>query len=193
MGKIYVASRLTNSQRAKEIQNRFIAEGCTITYDWTTHGQAYEPDQLKYISKEEERGVIEADVLFMVFPAGHGSHWEAGLARGLQISGKKIEIILLLDHKQPVELKSFYYGPTIKIFYDEDEAIEHSLKFVGISGEERDDTGLESIICPHCKQTLPVPQIQAFQTQQLVYLKCEMCNKGITKQQISDTYHERRA
>jgi len=134
--KVYVASRLTNAKEAKRIQQRFISEGCEITYDWTIHGQALDPEQLKTICEAEEQGVITADVLFMVFPAGIGSHWEAGIARGLQLCRRPhqiytpIEIVILFNKEQPIEMKSFYYAPTIKKFYDEDEAIAYSLEFM---------------------------------------------------------------
>lgn len=58
--------------------------------------------------------------------------------------------------------------------------------------ERRDDTNLDSLICPHCKQTLPVLKIRAFEKQQLLYMKCDLCGKGITKQQIDETYREYR-
>ena len=55
---------------------------------------------------------------------------------------------------------------------------------------KRDDTGLHSIICPHCKQTAAVLRIQAFKAQQLVFLRCDKCDQPITKQQISDAFRE---
>jgi len=56
----------------------------------------------------------------------------------------------------------------------------------------RDDTGLFSVICPHCKQTVPAPQIQLFEKQQLLFLQCTWCGEGITKTQIDDAYREYR-
>ena len=56
--------------------------------------------------------------------------------------------------------------------------------------EKRDDTGLRSLICPHCKQTLPIAQIRAFEQQQLVWALCDSCGEEITEQQINDTYKE---
>lgn len=61
---------------------------------------------------------------------------------------------------------------------------------ITMAADKRDDTGLRSLICPHCKQTLPVLQIQAFEQQQLVYMKCGLCGEGITKKQIDETYRE---
>lgn len=54
----------------------------------------------------------------------------------------------------------------------------------------RDDTGLHSIVCPHCKGSIPIPLIRTFEQQQLVYVKCKHCKKGITKEQIDNTYRE---
>ncbi len=56
----------------------------------------------------------------------------------------------------------------------------------------RDDTGLHAVVCPHCKHTLPVPNIQAFECQQLIYLKCEFCQKGLNKEEINNAYREYR-
>jgi hypothetical protein len=61
----------------------------------------------------------------------------------------------------------------------------------GISmSEGRDDTNLHSLVCPHCKQTTSIPEVQAFEKQQLVYVRCGHCNAGITKEQIANTYRE---
>jgi RNase P subunit RPR2 len=59
-----------------------------------------------------------------------------------------------------------------------------------MSDEERDDTGLFQLICPHCKEPVPIPTIRAFEQQQLVFARCGSCGKGITKQQIDNTYRE---
>jgi len=56
--------------------------------------------------------------------------------------------------------------------------------------DKRDDTGLTSLVCPHCNQTVPVLQLQLFEKQQLLYLKCENCGEGITKDQISETWRD---
>lgn len=58
--------------------------------------------------------------------------------------------------------------------------------------ERRDDTNLRFLICPHCKTTLPVLQLRLFEKQQLLYMKCNECGEGITKDQIDNTYREYR-
>jgi len=54
----------------------------------------------------------------------------------------------------------------------------------------RDDSNLSTLYCPHCNQPIPIINIQAFEKQQLVFIRCESCDKGITKQQIDDAYKE---
>lgn len=59
-----------------------------------------------------------------------------------------------------------------------------------MTAANRDDVGLTSLVCPHCKMVIPVPLVQAFEKQQLLYLKCENCGKGITKDQISEAWRD---
>lgn len=57
-------------------------------------------------------------------------------------------------------------------------------------GEGRDDAGLIAIHCPHCNQMVDVPQIQAFEQQQMLFMECPKCSEGITKPQIDEAYRE---
>lgn len=123
-GKIYIATSLNNAQRANELQKRFRDAGCDITYDWTVHGQVYTEAELIRVGIAEERGVADADVLFMMFPARVGTHFEMGLARGL---GTKI--VMLFD-KQDTRQLSFYYLSGIERFTNEDDAVNHTLEFL---------------------------------------------------------------
>jgi len=52
------------------------------------------------------------------------------------------------------------------------------------------DNRLASVICPHCKGTAKVPRVQVFEEQTLIFLKCEHCDKCISKEQIQNTYRE---
>ncbi len=56
--------------------------------------------------------------------------------------------------------------------------------------ERRDDSGLISVICPHCGMSADVPQIQCFEQQQLLSLKCCHCGKYINKDEIDNAYRE---
>lgn len=55
---------------------------------------------------------------------------------------------------------------------------------------DRNDNTLRSIICPHCKYTIQIPSVRVFAEQQLIFVRCERCDKGITKRQIDDAYKE---
>ena len=122
-GKVYIGTSLNNAQRANDLQKRFSDAGCEITYDWTVHGQVHTEEELAQYGIEEERGVKDADVFFMIFPARTGSHFEMGLARGLDV-----KIVLLIEKEQ--ELKTFYYLPGVTRFTDEDDAVNYTLKFL---------------------------------------------------------------
>jgi hypothetical protein len=128
LGKVYVGTSLHNAERAQQIQKRFRDAGCIITYDWTTHGQVHTEEELIRFGIEEEKGIQNCDVFFMIFPARTGTHWEGGLARGLQLAGKKIAIVILMEEDQ--EKKTFHYLDGVSRFTDEDAAIEHSLSFI---------------------------------------------------------------
>jgi len=126
MNKVYIATRLHNAARAQEIKEKLYALGIEITYDWTKHGQVYSEEELRAFGEEEENGVRTCDVLLMIFPGGCGSHWEAGLARGLNIP-----IVLLMEKE--VEQKTFYYLDGVHQTKTEDEAIKKVLTLLGRS------------------------------------------------------------
>ena len=123
MAKIYVGSSLFNSDRVRQLYQKLIGLGHEITYDWTQHGQVFDLEKLFKIGILEENGVFDADIFLMVLPARSGTHWEGGFARGLQIMGKKIEIIILMEHEHEQERKTFHYLPGIHRFTDEDSVI----------------------------------------------------------------------
>jgi hypothetical protein len=125
--KIYVASSLNNAANAVRIMNRLRGLGATITYDWTTHGRAYEESLLKSLGRAELNGVINADVVLMVQPGRSGTHVELGIAIGQIVSGVK-KRILILDETEEVEKKTFYYLDCIERFSSEDEAIDSIFK-----------------------------------------------------------------
>lgn len=116
MPKIYIATSLKNAARAKELQERFLEIGIACTYDWTVHGQVFSVEELAEFGLAEEQGVRDADVFLMIFPGRNGSHFEMGLARGLNIP------IVLLE-EAVVEQKTFYHLPDLHKVKTEDEAI----------------------------------------------------------------------
>lgn len=78
--KFYVASTLTNADQAKIVINRLIDFGHEVTYDWTLHGQAFDPEAMSKIAEAELQGVVNADVLVVLWPGGRGTHVEMGAA-----------------------------------------------------------------------------------------------------------------
>ena len=77
-----------------------------------------------------------------------------------------------------------------ELTYEQELAIDQGLEMFEAELIGRDDSNLISIACPHCKEIVPTPQIQAFQKQQLVYLRCPACENHITEQQINDAFKE---
>lgn len=115
-GKIYIGTSLHNAKRAKELIARFEELEITCTYDWTKHNQVFSIEELTAYGIAEERGVSEADVFLCIFPGRCGTHFEMGLARGLNIP------IVLLE-EELVEQKTFYYLPGVHKVKTEEQAI----------------------------------------------------------------------
>lgn len=118
--KVYVASSIFNASHIQPIIHFLREKGIEITYDWTVHGQVFDEAQLEEVGKKEYAGVVECDVLFMVFPARNGSHCELGIALALNKP-----VIILLD--RVAELKPFYFLPAVTRFQDEGEALSYLL------------------------------------------------------------------
>lgn len=115
--KIYIASSLFNIERVQQLRDMFIEQGMEISYDWTTHGKLEDLSKLKEAGINETRGVVECDILFMVFPARNGSHVELGIAIALN----KPVVILA---EQQIEYKPFYCLDNIQIFDNQSEALD---------------------------------------------------------------------
>lgn len=122
-GRVYVASILSNIDRIFYINNILRTHGVTITYDWTSHGKVYTPDELSRIAVLERQGVIDCDVFLMVQPGGGGTHVEFGMA---QILDKPIVIL----EDVCVEQKTFYYLPGVAKFNKLDAAIDEVLRIL---------------------------------------------------------------
>ncbi|WP_336770860.1 nucleoside 2-deoxyribosyltransferase [Paenibacillus sp. MMO-58] len=85
--KFYIASSLRNIENVREVAEILKACGFQHTYDWTIHSKIDSITKLRKIGQEEVSGVLAADVVIVMFPAGKGSHVELGIALG---AGKKI-------------------------------------------------------------------------------------------------------
>lgn len=85
--KFYIASSLKNIENVRQVAESLKARGFQHTYDWTTHSNIDSITKLRKIGQEEVSGVLAADIVIVMLPAGKGSHVELGLALG---AGKKI-------------------------------------------------------------------------------------------------------
>jgi nucleoside 2-deoxyribosyltransferase len=128
---VYVGSSLYNAAKVRAIQAKLILMGVQITYDWTRFGpgQLKTEEELADVGHQEELGVRNCDLFFMVHPARNGTHCELGMARALD------KHIVILEEIEPPERKTFYYRPKghnrpIHRFTDEDEAIDFAVELL---------------------------------------------------------------
>jgi hypothetical protein len=77
------------------------------------------------IGEAELKGVLDADLLFMVQPGRNGSHVELGIMIACAINDPKKDIVILED--QPVEMKTFYFLPQVNRFQTESIAVSYIL------------------------------------------------------------------
>lgn len=131
MHKVYIASSLHNADRVQKLAKLFISHGIEISYDWTTHGQVFSKDELKRYGEAEINGVLDADVLFFLQPGRAGAHVELGIALAMTRLGRNIAIVLL--EEEPVEQKTFYYLDSVNKFDDIDDAINFTLRILGVT------------------------------------------------------------
>src|SRR5689334_16558704 len=107
--KYYIASALENVEPVRRVRDYMKWFGHEITHDWTTHGPVWQRGT--QVCKEtldlEINGVLNADVVIVLWPAMRGSHVELGLAIG---AGKKIIFY------SPVE-GHHYPSPDLCVFY----------------------------------------------------------------------------
>ncbi|OXM17066.1 nucleoside 2-deoxyribosyltransferase [Paenibacillus herberti] len=85
--KFYIASSLKNKENVRHVAESLKAYGFQQTYDWTTNSKIDSIAELRKIGQEEVSGVLAADIVIVMIPAGKGSHVELGIALG---AGKKI-------------------------------------------------------------------------------------------------------
>src|SRR5688572_26391345 len=123
---VYIATSLFNVERAREFIEKFRKQDISISYDWTTHGQATIEQDLVTYGKLEEDAVLKADLLFMIQPARNGSHVEFGLARGFYRCTGIPKPIIILD-EIGAEAKTFYYLQGVYRFTNQDIAFAAAL------------------------------------------------------------------
>ena len=120
--KIYIATSLKNVEMMKYIRDWFIDNDIFITYDWSVHGFVSDHNLLYDIAVAEKRGVKDADIVLVVFPAEKGSHTELGIALGLD------KEIVILNEGEFDEFRPFYLLDNVKIFNNMALALHYILK-----------------------------------------------------------------
>jgi hypothetical protein len=128
--KIYIASSLKNYQQVLNIRDKLANHGIWLTYDWaeiikenTEKGIKESKDNWLEIACTEYIAVLDAQLFFLVCPAGRGGHFELGVAYAKNIP------IVILDDNDPI---AFYEMPDIQDrFKDEDQAISRIVEMVG--------------------------------------------------------------
>ncbi len=80
--KFYIASKLENADQVSRVAAAMKAEGHIHTYDWTVHGSVQRdgPERLREVAEKEKQGVLDAEMVIVLFPGGRGTHAELGMA-----------------------------------------------------------------------------------------------------------------
>ncbi|TLS51705.1 group-specific protein [Paenibacillus antri] len=104
--RFYIASSFKNIENVRKVARELRALGFQQTYDWTTHSDIDSISKLRNIGHEEVSGVMAADVVIVMLPAGKGSHVELGVALG---AGKKIYLYSPTNEINEIGTTSTFY------------------------------------------------------------------------------------
>ena len=115
--KFYIASKLENYERVRNLANLLKQSGWEHTYDWTIHGGIKTPDieMVKSVGQIEYDGVKNADIVIVLTPQGRGTHVELGMAIALN----KVVYICHEDDKYfqcDDNTSAFYWLPNVNHF-----------------------------------------------------------------------------
>lgn len=81
--RFYIASSYHNRDLVRVASFLFSQNDLIQTYDWTMNEKAATFEELRYIGEEAKQGIIDADFVVIILPAGKGSHLELGMAMAL--------------------------------------------------------------------------------------------------------------
>ena len=127
--KFYIGSGMKNSELVNYYAKKLEENGWEHTYNWTKNigGNSSVEDLIKY-SKEEQQGIIDADVVIILLKAGRGSHIELGMALALN---KKIFLCSPTEDEFTLEnTVGFYQLPNIiKLVETKDENIKEIINY----------------------------------------------------------------
>ena len=82
--KFYIGSGLKNGDMVDYVARKLEANGWERTYCWTANvqGDKTVEDLITY-AEAEQKGILDADVVVILLPAGRGAHIELGMALAL--------------------------------------------------------------------------------------------------------------
>ena len=80
--KFYIASSFKNIDTVRYVSEKLIRKGFIHTYDWTQNERDLTIEQLREMVKKRKPLLLKLILLFVLLPAGKGSHIELGIAIG---------------------------------------------------------------------------------------------------------------
>lgn len=128
--KFYIGSGFKNCELVNYYSKKLEENGWKNTYNWTKNiNKDITIEDLKEISKLEQRGISDSDIVIILLPAGRGTHIELGMSIALN---KKI--FLCTSNKEEFSIENtvgFYQIPSIiKLIGTADENIKEIMKVI---------------------------------------------------------------
>lgn len=141
MKSYYIASRLENAPRVRELKRILDARGWRHSYDWTVHGSVQNdgPDVIREVATHEAVGVASAQVVIVLLPGGRGTHTELGMAIALAVVHEPCKRIVLLSESSEIDFGqdgrtcAFYHHPNVDRVSSWDELLARLVVLEGLA------------------------------------------------------------
>lgn len=115
--RFYIATGLSNSERAKTLAGVLTRNGHEFTYNWTEHGdiRSEGEDRMTEVAFSEVRAVRDAEMFIALLPGGCGTHTEIGIA----IASRSNKRVILWsetgdEFAKPDRCCAFYFHPAVE-------------------------------------------------------------------------------
>ena len=122
--KYYIATRLENHGEHNRLRDLLKLAGHECTYDWTQSGSVTgDLQRISEIAQLEIAGVLSADFVIALWPAGRGTHVEIGaaIARGIPV----LFVSDVPEHHEACRgTCAFYHHPRVRRFRSISELIK---------------------------------------------------------------------
>lgn len=105
--KFYIGSGMKNCELVNYYAKMLKENGWEQTYDWVKNlsKDISRKDMIKY-AELESQGIIDADIVIILLPAGRGAHIELGMAMAL---GKKVFLCSATEKEFSIENTVAFY------------------------------------------------------------------------------------